>query len=54
MSDVKIVAVAGGSASGKSSIVGLKKAKENGIEAYWIDPEGNEFKTDGWETIEDN
>lgn len=33
---------------------GLKKAKENGIEAYWIDPEGNEFKTDGWETIEDN
>ena len=33
---------------------GLKKAKENGIEAYWIDPEGNEFKTDGWETMEDN
>lgn len=33
---------------------GLKKAKENGIEAYWIDPEGNEFKTDGWEAMEDN
>lgn len=32
---------------------GLKKAKENGIEAYWIDPEGNEFKTDGWEAMED-
>lgn len=33
---------------------GLKKAKENGIEAYWIDPEGNEFKTDGWEAMENN
>lgn len=32
---------------------GLKKARENKVEAYWIDPEGNEFKTDGWKAMED-
>lgn len=32
---------------------GLKKAKEEGVEALWIDTEGNTFKTDGWEAMED-
>lgn len=32
---------------------GLKKAAENKVEAYWIDPEGNEYKTEGWEEMED-
>ncbi len=32
---------------------GLKKAVENKVEAFWIDQEGNEYKTEGWEEIED-
>ena len=32
---------------------GLKKAKENKVEVFWIDKEGNEYKTDGWEAMED-
>lgn len=32
---------------------GLKKAMENKVEAYWIDQEGNEYKTDGWQAMEE-
>lgn len=32
---------------------GLKKAMENKVEAYWIDQEGNEYRTDGWQAMEE-